>query len=95
MMTDLHKSAEPRTWVIVLTGLVVVVGACGALALWWNGVGIVGWIASRPPFRVAVTFGGLVPLHSDFDGLGPGWLQRGQESAIDQDGDAPRHPCAA
>lgn len=62
MMTDPHKSAEPRTWVIVLTGLVVVVGACGALALWWNGVGIVGWLASRPPLRVAVVFGGLSVL---------------------------------
>jgi hypothetical protein len=62
MMTDLHKSAEPRTWVIVLTGLVVVVGAFDAVALWWNGVGIVGWVASRPPLRVAVVFGGLLVI---------------------------------
>ena len=59
MMTDADKSAEPRTWVIVLTGLVVVVGA---FTLWWNGVGIVGWLASRPPLRVAVVFGGLSVL---------------------------------
>ena len=58
----MSKSAEPRTWVIVLIGLVVVVGAFGVFALWWNGVGIVGWVASRPPLRVAVVFGGLVAL---------------------------------
>jgi hypothetical protein len=62
MMTDADKSAEPRTWVIVLTGWVVVIGAFGAVGLWWNGVGIVGWVASRPPLRVAVVFGGLLAL---------------------------------
>jgi hypothetical protein len=62
MMTNLHRSTEPRTWVIVLTGLVVVVGAFSVIALWWNGVGIVGWVASRPPLRVAVIFGGLLAL---------------------------------
>jgi hypothetical protein len=56
------ESAEPRTWVIVLTGLIVVVVASGAVALWWNGVGIVGWVASRPPLRVVVIFGGLAVL---------------------------------
>jgi hypothetical protein len=30
-----------------------------------------------------------------FDRLRRRWLQRGQESAVDQDGDASRHPCAA
>ncbi len=38
---------------------------------------------------------GVVPLHSDFDRLSPRWLQGGQESSIDSDGDTPRHPCAA
>ena len=37
----------------------------------------------------------LVPLHSDFDWLRRRWLQCGQESTVDQDGDAPRRPCAA
>jgi hypothetical protein len=62
MMPALHKSTEPRTWVIVLTGLVVVVVGFGAFTLWWNGVGIVGWLASRPPLRVAVVFSGLAVL---------------------------------
>ena len=60
-MTD-PRSTEPRTWVIVLTGLIVVLAAFGAVTLWWNGVGIVGWIASRPPLRVAGVFGGLLAL---------------------------------
>jgi hypothetical protein len=62
MVTDPHKSAEPRTWVIVLTGLVVVISACGVVALWGNSVGIVGWVASRPPLRVAAILGGLSVL---------------------------------
>ena len=37
----------------------------------------------------------LVPLHSDVDRLSACWLQRGQESAIDQDDDAPGHSWAA
>ena len=36
--------------------------------------------------------GRLVPLHSDYDRLNRCRLQRGQESAIDQDRDAARHP---
>jgi hypothetical protein len=36
----------------------------------------------------------LVPLHSDYDRLSPRWFQRGQESAIKQDGDTSRHPGA-
>ena len=50
---------------------------------------------SDVPIAAGRPRGRLVPLHNDFDRLRRGWLQRGQESVIDQDGDAPRHPRSA
>jgi hypothetical protein len=50
-------------------------------------------VASNGPFYPLYVLA-LVPLHSDYDRLSPRWFQRGQESAIKQDGDTSRHPGA-
>jgi hypothetical protein len=67
----------------------------GLAVLWVGGGRLLGsnravW---RQHYELQLT--DLVPLHSDYDRLSRRWLQGGEASAIDQDGDTPRYPCAA